>query len=341
LPSLFITVLKRLGWALVVLVGLSMLIFSLMRIIPGDPARLALGPSAPEEVVERYRERMHYNEPLPVQYYYWLEDVLQGDLGVSTVTKRGVLQDLREFLPATLELAIWAGIPPIFFALLLGVLGAMYKNRWPDYLIRFCSYVVIATPTFVWAVLFLLIFGYWVPILPSIGGRLSMGFNVPPTTGLMVFDALIAGQPAAAWDAFAHLLLPALALSLGHTMQEARLTRSYMLENEGKDYITMMTSQGVPRKVINRKYLLKPSIIPTVSIMGLDIAARFGHAFLVETIFNWPGMSRYAMSAILGKDINAVCGVVLVLGVIFIATNLLVDMAVLILDPRMRQSRSK
>jgi peptide/nickel transport system permease protein len=152
---------------------------------------------------------------------------------------------------------------------------------------------------------------------------------------------LISLQPDAAWDAFAHLLLPSLALSLGHTMQEARITRSYMLENDGKDYITMITSQGVPRNVINRKYLLRPSIIPTVSIMGLDIAAIFGNAFLVETIFNWPGMSRYAMNAILGKDINAVCGVVLILGIIFISTNFIVDIIVMILDPRMRQSRSK
>ena len=341
MTSFFVTIVKRLGWALVVLVGLSILIFCIMRIIPGDPARLALGPTVPEEVVEQYREKMHYNDPLPMQYLYWAKDVVRGDLGMSTITKRNVTQDLREFLPATLELVIWAGFPPILVALLLGVLGAMYKNRWPDYLIRFSSYIIIATPAFVWAVLFLLVFGYWIPILPSIGGRLTMGFVVPSVTGLMIPDALFSGQPAAAWDAFLHLLLPALALSLSHTMQEARITRSYMLENDGKDYITMITSQGVPRNVINRKFLLKPSVIPTVSIMGLDIAAIFGNAFLVETIFNWPGMSRYAMGAILGKDINAVCGVVLVLGIIFILTNLLIDIMVMILDPRMRQSRSK
>ncbi len=341
MSKLYVTILKRLGWALVVLIGLSVIIFSLMRIIPGDPARLALGPTVPEEIVERYRERMHYNDPLPTQYYYWITGVIKGDFGVSTVTNRSVTRDFAEFLPATLELVIWAGIPPIFFALLLGVLGAMYNNRWPDYIIRFSSYIIIATPAFVWAVLFLLIFGYWFPILPSIGGRITSSFTVPSITGLVVLDALIDGQFAAAWDAFLHLLLPATALALGHTMQEARLTRSYMLENAGKDYITMITSQGVPRNIINRQFLLKPSIIPTVSIMGLDIAAIFGNAFLVETIFNWPGISRYAMNAILGQDINAVCGVVLLLGVVFIATNLLVDVVVLILDPRMRQSRSK
>ncbi len=332
---------KRLGWALVVLFGLSVIIFSLMRIIPGDPARLALGPTVPEQIVEQYREKMHYNDPLPLQYYYWISGVLKGDFGVSTVTRRPVLKDIGEFLPATLELVIWAGIPPIFFALLLGILGAMYKNRLPDYIIRFSSYIIIATPAFVWAVLFLLIFGYWIPVLPSIGGRISRGFSVPSITGLVILDSLISGQIAAAWDAFLHLLLPALALALGHTMQEARITRSYMLENAGKDYITMITSQSVPKEVINRVFLLKPSIIPTVSIMGLDIAYIFANAFLVETIFNWPGISRYAMNAILGKDINAVCGVVMLLGVVFILTNLIVDIIVMLLDPRIRQLRSK
>lgn len=342
MSSLAKTILHRLAWAVVVLIGLSIIIFCLMRVIPGDPARLALGPTAPEAIVEQYRERMHYNEPLPMQYVYWLGDVvLHGDFGTSTVTNRSVTQDIAEFLPATLELVIWAGIPPIFFSLLLGVLGAMYKNKWPDYIIRFSSYIIVATPAFVWAVLFLLIFGYWLPILPSIGGRLSMGFTVPTITGLTVLDSLLDGQMDAAWDAFLHLLLPALALSLGHIMQEARLTRSYMLESASKDYIIMMTSQGVPKQLINRKFLLKPSVIPTVSIMGLDIAAIFGNAFLVETIFNWPGISRYCMNAILGKDINAVCGVVLLLGVVFVLTNMIVDIVVMILDPRMRQSRSK
>lgn len=341
MSSLVKTIVKRLAWAIVVLIGLSIIIFCLMRVIPGDPARMALGPTAPEEIVELYRERMHFNEPLPVQYLYWLNDVAHGDFGQSTVTNRPVTADIAEFLPATLELVIWAGIPPIFFSLLLGVIGAMYKNKWPDYLIRFSSYIIIATPAFVWAVIFLLIFGYWLPILPSIGGRISMGFTVPPVTGLTVLDALLDGQGAAAWDAFLHLFLPALALSLSHIMQEARLTRSYMLENSAKDYIIMMTSQGVPKGLINRKFLLKPSIIPTVSIMGLDIAAIFGNAFLVETIFNWPGISRYCMKAILGKDINAVCGVVLLLGVVFVLTNMIVDIVVMILDPRMRQSRSK
>lgn len=260
---------------------------------------------------------------------------------MSTVTQRSVTTDMKEFIPATLELVIWAGFPPILLSLLLGVLGAMYKNKPIDYIIRFTSYAIIATPTFVLAALLLLVFGYWIPILPSIGGRLTFGITVNSITGLTILDALLQGQFSAAWDAFMHILLPALALSLGHCMQEARLTRSYMLENAEKDYIVMMESQGIPKSLINRKFLLKPSVIPTVSITGLDIANIFGNAFLVETIFNWPGISRYCMTAILSKDINAVCGVVLVLGSVFVITNMIVDIIVMILDPRMRQSRSK
>ncbi|MEL7567550.1 MAG: ABC transporter permease [Dehalobacterium sp.] len=339
--TLIKSIFKRLCWAVVVLLGLSIVIFALLRIIPGDPARMALGPRATEDIVEQYREVHHLNDPLPIQYAYWIEGVVQGDFGTSTVTMRPVTKDLADFAPATIELVLFAGIPPIFFALLFGVIGAKYKNRWPDYLIRFSGYVCVATPAFVLAVLLLLIFGYWLPFLPSIGGQLSPQFVVNKITGLKILDAFLGGQFDAAWDGFLHIILPATALALGHMMQEARITRSSMLDNKGKDYITMITSQGVPSNVINRKYLLKPSVIPTVSIMGLDFASLFGNAFLVEQIFNWPGLSRYGINAMLQKDINATCAVVLVLGVIFVTANIIVDIIIMILDPRMRQKRAK
>lgn len=335
------SIVNRLLWVLVVLFGLSILIFCLLRVMPGDPARMALGPSAPEDVVARYREVNHLNDPLPVQYAYWLKGVVQGDFGTSTVTRRPVIKDLAEFAPATIELVLFSGVPPIFFALLLGVLGARYDNRWPDYIIRFFGYVFVATPAFVLAVFLLLIFGYWIPLLPSIGGRISAGFSVPSLSGLVIFDALFTGNFVAAWDAFLHILLPSIALAVGPMMQEARITRSAMIDNTSKDYISMVTSQGIPKGKINSKFLLKPSVIPAVSIMGLDFASRFGNAFLVESIFNWPGLSRYGINAIMQQDINAVCAVVMVLGVVFVTVNIIVDIVVLILDPRMRQQRAK
>lgn len=337
---LFKSIVNRLVWAIIVLLGLTIVIFILMKIVPGDAARLALGSDVSEEVLEQYREIHHLNKPVPVQYYYWLTNALKGDFGFSSVTQRAVVLDLKDFAPATIELVIFAGFPPILFALILGVISAQNKNKWPDYLSRFWGYVFVATPTFVFAVFFILIFGYWLPVIPSIGGRLSPQFAINNITGLYILDGLLGGQYAEAWDAFLHILFPALSLSLGKMMQEARITRSSMLQNSGKDYMTMVTSQGIPKSVINKKYLLKPSVIPTITVMGMDFAALFGNAFLVERIFNWPGLSSYGMTAILNKDINATCAVVLIIGVVFVFTNIAVDIIAMILDPRMRQKRS-
>lgn len=339
--SLFKSSVNRLISAFIVLLGLTIVIFILMKIVPGDAARLALGADVSEEVLQKFREANNLDKPLVIQYCYWLTNALHGNFGISTITQRAVVEDLKNFAPATIELVIFAGFPPIVFALLLGVLSAQNKNRWPDYLCRFMGYIFVATPTFVFAVLFILIFGYVWPIMPSIGGRLSPQFIINNNiTGLYILDALFGGQFKAAWDAFLHILFPALALSLGKMMQEARITRSSMLQNAGKDYMTMITSQGVAKNVINRKYLLKPSVIPTITVMGMDFAALFGNAFLVERIFNWPGISSYGMNAILNKDINATCAVVLIIGVAFVFTNIVVDIIAMILDPRMRQKRS-
>lgn len=338
--SLLKSIGKRFIWSLVVLLGLTIIVFALMKTVPGDAARLALGPNASEAVLDAYREVNHLNDPYPVQYFYWLTNALRGNFGMSTVTQRAVSQDIKSFLPATIELVIWGGIPSIFFALLLGVVSAQNKNRWPDYVIRFLGYIFVATPTFVLAVMMILFFGYWLPLMPSIGGRLSPQFTVETITGLTILDALLGGKLDAAWDAFLHVLFPAVSLSLGKMMQEARITRSSMLQNSGKDYITMVISQGIPKNIVNRKYLLKPSVIPTLTVMGMDFAALFGNCFLVERIFSWPGLSSYGMTAILNKDTNAVCAVVLVIGIAFVFTNMLVDIVALVLDPRMRQKRS-
>ena len=339
--SLFKSILKRLLSALVVLIGLTIIIFVLMRIVPGDQARLALGANASEETVAAYRETHHLNDSLPVQYYYWLINALRGDFGISAVTQREVIRDIADFAPATIELVLWAGLPRIVFALLLGASSAQHKNHWQDYLQRFLGYIFVATPTFVFAVLFILIFGYWFKIIPTIGGRISPQFVLTSSTGLYFIDALIDGQPAAAWDVFLHILFPAIALSLGAMMQEARITRSSMLQNADKDYIIMITSQGVPQKTINRRFLLKPSVTPALTVMGMDFASLFGNAFLVERIFGWPGLSSYGMTAILNKDTNAVCAVVLIIGLAYSITSIVVDLVSMIIDPRMRQVRAR
>ena len=327
---------RRLLYSVFVLVGLSILVFLIARVMPGDPARMALGPRAPEWVVERFRAEMHLDKPLYVQYYYWLKNALQGKFGMSIFTRRDVATDIKEFLPATIELALFAGVIMATFGILLGVISARYANRWPDNVVRVISYMGVVTPSYVFAILFLLLFGYVLNLLPTTG-RLSPGVTPPPTiTGLITIDSLITGNFSAFLDALKHLLMPGIALALGGMAQEARITRSSMTENLQRDFIALERSQAIPERVIMSKYLLKLSLIPTVSVLGLDFASLLGWAFLVEMIFNWPGMSRYGINAMLRKDLNAIVAVIMVLGVVFVTVNIIVDIIVSWLDPRIR-----
>ncbi|WP_031514772.1 ABC transporter permease [Desulfofalx alkaliphila] len=328
--------LKRLLLSVFVLVGLSIVIFVIARIVPGDVARMALGPSAPQFAIEALEKEMHLDKPIPTQYYYWVKGVATGDLGQSLTTKRAVAEDIKEFLPATLELVMISAIIMIIFSILFGSLAAKYRDSWIDTLIRVMAYSGVAVPSFVLAVLLLLIFGYIWPVIPVLG-RLSPGIMAPPTiTGLITIDSLFTGNFTAFWDALKHLILPAIALSVGPMFQEARLIRSAMTDNMSKDYVAAVTGYGVPNRVIMHKYLLKPSLIPAVSVMGLDLASLMGNAFLVEVIFNWPGISRYGMNAMLQKDLNAISAVIIVFGLIFVIVNIIVDLIVAYLDPRIR-----
>lgn len=328
-------ILRRLLLSVFVLLGLSILIFMVARIIPGDPARLALGPRAPEEVVDALRKELHMDRSLPEQYWIWLTNALQGDLGKSLVSKRPVIQDVAEYLPATLELVVFSAIFMVFFAILLGTLAARRKDTWVDGLIRTLAYFGVSIPAFVLAIFFILLFGYVWPILPVLS-RTSPDVTVPTITGFKVLDGLFSGNIPAMWDAFKHLVLPAVALALGGTFQEARITRSSIVDNARKDFISAERGYGIKERTIWFRFLLKPSLIPTVSVMGLDIAATIGNAFLVELIFNWPGISRYGINAMLQKDLNSISGVVLIIGIVFVLTNILVDVIVAFLDPRIR-----
>lgn len=338
---LIMGIVRRLIWSFVVLLGLSVLIFAIVMVIPGDPARMALGPKVSEEVVEQYRETLHLNDPVHKQYFFWISGIFQGEWGTSIYTKRPILDEIKEYGPVTLELIFYSAILTVGLGLLFGILSARYKNRLPDIIIRFFTYVGIATPPFVVALFLILIFGYWFAIMPAIGSRLGIGLSVKTVTGMVTIDALISGNIRAFFSGLGALAPPAFALSLGSFMQEAKVTRASMLDYESKDFILLVKSQGIPDRVINSKYLLKPSAIPTVSIMGMDIASLFGNAFIVEQIFNWPGLSRYGLTAMLQKDLNAICAVVLCTGLFFVVCNILVDIMVMILDPRVRYANAR
>lgn len=329
-------ILQRLVQSLVVLLGLSILIFLLARVAPGDPVRAALGPRVPQDVVDRMRAEMMLDEPYHIQYVHWLTRTIQGDFGNSLVTRRPVVEDIKQFLPATLELAIFSGIFMALFGILLGAASAYRRNSWLDNIIRILAYTGVVTPSFVFAVLFLLLFGYYWHIFPT-AGRLAQDIASPPwITGMVTVDSLLSGNWKAFVDAVKHLVLPSIALAMSGLSQQARITRASLVDNLQKDFVLAHRTYGLGDRSIMLRYALKPSLIPTVSILGLDFAALLSNAFLVELIFNWPGLSRYGVNVILQKDVNAVAAVVMVLGVTFVAVNILVDIVVAWLDPRIR-----
>jgi len=334
--SLLNFIVRRIIYSVFVLLGLSIVIFLIARAMPGDPARMAVGARAPQWVVDRLREQMHLNQPLVVQYGFWLSDAVRGDFGLSLITQRPVTTDIREFFPASLELVLFSGLLSALGGIGLGIISARYKDTWIDNAVRLFSYAGIVTPSFVIAILAILLFGFtlhWLPII----GRVSEKVPVPQViTGLITIDSLLAGQFKTFLDALWHLILPSLALAMGSIAQEARITRSTMADNLGKDYIASARALGIPERIVMGRFLLKPSLIPTVSILGLDIASTFSIAFLVELIFNWPGLARYGMTAMLNKDLNAISAVILVLGAVFVTVNILVDIIVAQLDPRIR-----
>lgn len=334
-------ILHRLILAVIVLFGLSIVIFVISHVMPGDVAVMALGSTATDAALENYRITHHLYDSLPQQYLYWMGGVLQGNFGVSTATNRAVLIDVAQFLPATMELVIMAALMLIVLSIVLGVLAAKHKDSIVDAGVRVLSYIGVAMPGFVIATLLVLLFGYEWKVIPVLG-RLSYGLVPPPAiTGFYTIDSLLSGNLRAFGDAFLHLLVPAFALALGAMCQEARIVRNSMTENAGKDYLSAMRGYGVPENRILRKYQMKPSLIPAVSCMGMDIASLMGNAFLIETIFNWPGISKYGLSSMLSKDLNAISAVLLVFGAIFVIVNIIVDVLVAYLDPRIRLGGAK
>jgi peptide/nickel transport system permease protein len=331
-----IRIIKRIFTYILVLFGLSVLVFIIVRVMPGDVARLALGPRAPEATVEALREQMHLNDSLFTQYFYWLGGVFKGDLGISIISKRPVLVDIVTYLPATMELVLLSVVFTVIFGIVLGVVSAKYSGKWPDAIIRIFSYFGIVAPAFLWAVLAMLVFAFLIPILPS-NGRISAGMAAPPHfTGLYILDYLMSGNIEGALDALKHILMPAVVLSFAGVSQAARITRTSMTENMSRPFTAAERAYGIPENKILFKYLLRMSLNSTISVMAIDIAGAFGGAFIVEQIFNYPGLSRYSLQAVLNKDVFTVSAVVLIFGAIFIIMNLITDIIISILDPRVR-----
>lgn len=327
---------RRLARSVVVLLGLSIIIFAIARIVPGDPARIVLGPLATTDQVVQLRHTMGFDRPLVVQYARYMGSLLTGDLGQSILTQRSVNEDIGDAFPATFELMLSSLLLVLLVAIPGGALAARYRGSWIDVGSRLMSLLGVVTPSFVIAICLQILAGYELQVLP-IGGRLdpNVAFNAT-ATGFMTIDTLLAGRPDLFGDALLHLILPTLALAAATAGQIMRITRSSMIDISRRDYVEAVRAFGVPDRVVIFKYMLKPAIVPTLTILGLEFASLLGNAFVVEMVFGLPGIASYGVRAILHKDLNALMGVVMSTGLFFVVINLVVDMAVAIVDPRIR-----
>lgn len=328
---------RRLFLQTFVLLGLSVLTFVLMFLVPGDPAASVVVWSAggvSQEAYQAFREMWGLDKPLHEQYLHYMGNLLRGDLGKSMVSNGLIAKDLSVFFPATVELAVVS----TFFALLVGIpagiAAALRRNSLVDHMTRVISLVGVSMPIFWLAVMGIYFFFFKWGLLPS-SQRIAISLTPPPTvTGLYTVDALLDGDLVAFKSALNHLIMPSAVLALSAVALIARVTRSSMLEVLRQDYIRTAHAKGLRPRAVVLRHALRNALIPTTTATGLMIGGLLSGAVLTETIFAWPGIGRYAVNAIFYMDRPAVMGVTLLIGVVYSLVNLTVDILVAFLDPR-------
>ena len=327
-------VFKRLIQFVFVLLGTSIILFTVSNVIPADPVRAAAGPKATPEQLEAIRVRLGFDKPLHEQYIIYISNVLHGDLGRSVMTFRPVAVDLAIRLPATLELSLFSIGLTVFFGVALGIYSARSRNRIGDHLIRLVSLGGISMPSFWLALLFQMVFFLWLGWLPG-GGRLSPGVT-PPTqiTGLYVLDSVLTGNVVTLLDSLHHLVGPAIAQSAVGVASVIRMMRAGMLEEMTKDYVTMFRSAGVSERLIVYKYVLKNSLVPVITLIGVMFGSILGGSFIIEQVFQWPGVGSYGTQALLNLDFQPIMSITLVMSFMYSLTNLVVDIVYVYLNPK-------
>jgi peptide/nickel transport system permease protein len=321
----------------VTLFGLLLVTFIIGRVVPIDPVLAAVGDRAPPEVYERTKEELGLNLPLWHQFAIYVGDVASGDLGESVLTARPVLEDIRRFFPATLELATLATLIGIVVGVPVGVLAATQEGRWPDQVVRVLSLLGYSIPVFWLGLMGLLVFYAKLGWVPG-PGRLDVAYDdlVDPVTGVLLVDALIAGDMEVFWNAFSHLLLPAAILGYFSLAYIARMTRSFMLNELRQEYIVTARVKGVSEWRVVWRHALGNTLVPLVTVIALSYAYLLEGSVLTETVFAWPGLGQYITNSLLNADMDAVLGGTLVVGTVFVAINVLSDLLYRLLDPRAR-----
>ena len=329
---------RRLLLGIVVLIGVVTITFILTRSMPVDPALLYAGSRATDEQIIAARASLGLDQPMIVQYGRYLGNLAKGDLGVSFKTKRPVMTELAETIPATLELVLLAMFFAVIVGSFLGISSAKYKNQLADHVIRILSIGAVSLPSFWFALALQLIFYGALGIMP-LGGRVStqiaLMFEMPNITGFLLIDSLIIGNLVLFKDAVWHIILPCIPIAMYPIGTVARLSRSSLLEIMNEDYITAAKSYGIKEKFILWVYALKNSMGTTVTVVAVIIGYSIVNTFLIESIFSWPGIGKYAASAILSLDYPAIIGVTLFSAIAYLILNLIADL-IIALDPRIR-----
>ena len=318
-----------------VLLGVSLLVFSFIHLIPGDPALTMLGERATPEKVAEVRARLGLDRPIWQQYVLYIGKALRGDLGVSIIRGDPVASDLLRRFPATVELATAAIVVAIALGIPIGVASAVWRNSLLDSLARLGALTGVSMPIFWLGLVLAWFFGVQLRVLPT-GFRLSSGTAFVPWTNFVILDAILQGDWPTLADAVRHLILPALALATIPLAVIARMTRASMLEVLSREYIRTAEAKGLSRRVVILRHALRNALLPVLTVVGLQVGRLLAGAILTETIFSWPGIGLWVYESIESRDYAIVQGVSLFIAVIVVGVNLLTDVLYAAVDPRIK-----
>jgi dipeptide transport system permease protein len=332
-------VIARLGVLIPTFLGVTIVAFGLIRLIPGDPIQVLAGERGIDpERHARLMAEYGFDRPLWEQYLVYLGGVLQGDLGQSIVTRRPVLNEFMTLFPATVELSLCALLLAILIGLPAGVIAGVRRGSVFDHGLMGISLTGFSMPIFWWGLLLIILFSgilQWTPV----SGRISLLYFFPPVTGFMLIDSLLSGQDGAFRSAASHLVLPAIVLATVPLAIIARQTRSAMLEVLGEDYVRTARAKGLPPMRVIGLHALRNALIPVVTVIGLQVGLLFSGAILTETIFSWPGIGKWLVDSLYRRDYPSVQGAIVLIASVVMLVNLVVDLLYGLINPRIRHAR--
>jgi peptide/nickel transport system permease protein len=335
-------ILRRLGQAVPVLLGVTFVVFLLMYLTPGDPVQLFMGQAGivSQEEIERVRHEFGLDRPFVEQYGLFLGGILRGNLGQSIIYRRPVATLIGERLPATIELTLFASLIALLVAIPAGVVAAVRRNTWLDAIGTTVSLLGVSLPGFWLGLILIFVFSVMLKVLP-VAGRASYGTGLHWQTGFLLLDAMLQGNWPAFVDILRHLVMPALALSAGMMAMTMRLTRSSLLETIHQDYVRTAQAKGLPQRWVILRHALRNALLPVVTAIALNVGALLGGNMVVETVFSWPGLGRLVVEAVESRDYPLIRGCVLVYAVTYVFLNLIADLSYALLDPRVAAGGGK